>query len=258
MSHPPIFVLTTSSPKGKERCRTLLRNFDAVGISHSDLQFVSFPSQKKLVNDGSVRDLFSILNHSSQDETSRVIYNNHVSLIRLAHHYGWEEIMIFEDDARFHPTTPDSWKRCVEWKQENRDWDVFYYGYCQWPVLFSVPIRWDILRLSSPLTTHAYSIHRRGIEKLVAHLDRFPECRTQHIDKVLSVLPLHKYGIFPMISFQSEDPALYRRAVDMLPVLHSLSFGSLCVISEYTSLLWIVCLVTVVGLVIYRRVQRSR
>jgi hypothetical protein len=255
MKYPPIFVLTTSSPIGRERCAALIQNFETMGISKTDIQFIDFPFQK-LENDGSVTDLFSILNHTSKDQTSRAIYNNHVSLIRLAHHYGWDEIVIFEDDARFHTKiASESWERCAKWKYENQDWDVFYYGYCQWPVLFSVPVRWDILRLSSPLTTHAYSIHKRGIRKLVAHLDKYPECRSQHIDKILSVLPLRKYGIFPMISFQSEDPALYRKAIGMLPVLRSVSFGSVCVFSEYASLLWLVCLVVVLSLVVYRRTR---
>ena len=56
----------------------------------------------------------------------------------------------------------------------------------------------------------------------------------QHIDKLYGQKKWQKYGIFPAICFQSEDPALYKKVLEKLPV--NVKFKALSRFTEYGSL----------------------
>ena len=58
--------------------------------------------------------------------------------------------------------------------------------------------------------------------------------KQKHIDNVYSNLPLKKYGVWKNMCFQSNDPALYKKAMKMLNM--SIPFKSMTKFLEVISL----------------------
>ena len=81
------------------------------------------------------------------------------------------------------------------------------------PKLLSWFVTPEIVKLTSPLCLHGYCLSRQGMEKVVK-MSRYYKIAPQHIDKLYGQKKWKKYGIFPAICFQSEDPALYKKALE--------------------------------------------
>lgn len=149
------------------------------------------------------------------DDVSNDIAKNHLILVAKAFKENWKTVMILEDDALFdRPMDLFKLQRIAEWIRFH-PFDVFYFGYCPWPIPVTFMETPDVVRIVSPYASHAYVLSRTGMEKIMRHLmDNHLDAShlNMHYDKFLATIPgLQKFGIFPMINFQSADPALYRR-----------------------------------------------
>jgi hypothetical protein len=187
-------------------------------------------------NEGSINlSLWKILNHNFVDDVAKDITKNHIAMIRQAYMANYNYVLFLEEDARIENINKKKWDRVNKWLSTKNKWDIFYFGYCNWPILFSFFITRDIIRLYSPLAAHSYILNRRGMQKILNYTENGNKNMNIHIDKMFSILPnFHKYAIFPMISFQSKDPALYTKACDKMNI--NISMKTLCKTIQYLSL----------------------
>jgi len=233
------YVLSTP---GSKRQESLKENFRLVGIK--DYEIVEFKPTKKYTKDrlnnsegggGQIdQSLLSICKHDICDDTCQNIAKNMFTLIKKGYDAGHNNIIIFEDDARFSlPFKVKRFNKVVDWLDKN-NWDIFYLGYCQWPILVSWIVTQHIVKLTRPYAAHAYCLSRQGMEKIL-EVSKYYDKLPQHIDKIYGKKNWNKYGIFPAICFQSEDPALFKKAVEKLPI--KLRFKSLSRFTEYSSVI---------------------
>ena len=98
----------------------------------------------------------------------REIAQNMFSLVQKGYDANHNSIIIFEDDARFLTTFhQNKLNKVVKWLATH-ELDIFYLGYCQWPKLVSWVVTSDIVKLSSPLTTHGYGTVSCAVARLWA------------------------------------------------------------------------------------------
>jgi hypothetical protein len=228
-----VYVLTL---KGKDT--TELKKYLSTFFGDRLTMYETEGTQKK-TNGGRIQtSLWKIMRHDEIDDTSLDITKNHVSMIRDAYGRGMNMVLFLEDDARFDniPST-EKQQRVSEWLQKHqRDWDIFYLGYCLWPLFLSVFATRDVVRIYTPLTTHGYILNRQGMEKVLTFFDHGGERCLDHIDKIYQQMPhFRKYALFPMMCFQSSDPALYTKACDHLGV--SIGFSRVCRWVEFLAVL---------------------
>ena len=231
------YVLSTPNSKRKESLR---KNFLAVGLDSFEIVDFEPSGQYNKFNRNDSNGLLGIQNqslistmkHDVCDETCRNIAENMFTLAKKGYDAGHQSIVIFEDDARFEiPFKTERFQRTLNW-MANHEWDIFYLGYCQWPMLLSWFVTPEVVKLTSPMCLHGYCLSRSGMEK-VMKMSQYYNIQPQHIDKIYAEKDWKKYGIFPAICFQSEDPALFKKAIEKLPI--DMDFKSLSRISEYSS-----------------------
>jgi len=234
-----MYVLSTPQSTRK---RDLVLNFNAIGLDN--FQIIDFePSKKYKENkkndstgvDGESDQTFaSTVSHQVCDETCKNIAANMFNLAKKGYDAGHSNIVIFEDDARFSVNFPHKkLNSAVKWLSTH-EWDIFYLGYCQWPKLLSWVVTPDIVKLTSPLCLHGYCLSRTGMEKIM-EMKQYYNIQPQHIDKLYGEKKWKKYGIFPAICFQDDPPALYKKAIEKLPV--DIKFKSMSRFTEYSSVL---------------------
>jgi hypothetical protein len=191
---------------------------------------------KNPINEGNMDvNLWSILNHSTSDPVSCDILQNHLKIIRNYYNAGIQSLFILEEDARFPHTdrkSMETWTNCNLWMKNNTNkWDIFYFGYCCWPMLASFWTTSNVVRLPTPLCAHAYVINRSGMEKVLNFSENPSFNHHIHIDKLFVKIPgMRRYGCFPMLSFQEDSPALYVKACDILN--KNVTFQSFCQFNE--------------------------
>ena len=188
----------------------------------------------------------NILAHNACDSTCLNIAENHFKLIQRAKDNNLENVIIFEDDALFDlPINFKKLKEVVSWLT-TVDWDIFYFGYCPWPIPFNIVRNKNIVKLYNPLCLHCYALSSKGINKI---LDAQKDYKGTHIDKYIGCdISLNKYGIFPAISFQSDEPALFLEAQKKLPIKFTLTFRT---VSRSLEILSIIIPIILVGIIIY-------
>ena len=141
---------------------------------------------------------------------------------------NYENIMIFEDDARFNTPLPISKiQSSIKWIKENQDkWDIFYFGYAS--ELPLKKINSDVVKIGSAKLAHAHAINSKCLQKLIHIIDKNNEFWKNnqsikknkykhfaydsfiypvHIDAIYAYNNFKKYGTYPSISYQSKLPA---------------------------------------------------
>jgi hypothetical protein len=230
---------------------------DALRERYDDL----FPSRYKLfevegtpknANGGEIgSSVFKIMRHHEIDATALDITENHTAMIREAHAQGHDNVLFLEDDALFTPLSKEKENRVKEWMlSTSPKWDIFFMGYCPWPLLSSFMVTRDVVRVFTPVCAHAYVLNRSGMEKMLMFLEE-PQHRRHHFDKIFQLIPhFRKYAVFPMISFQEVGPALYVKAMDQLGI--TVSFLTMCRALEWASILVPVVLLAIMVLLLVR------
>jgi hypothetical protein len=189
-------------------------------------------------NDGKMESsLWKILNHSTIDAVSRDIFKNHISIIREAYENTTNEtVLILEEDARFPNWNQKKWDNIENFLTKYpTSWDIFYLGYCNWPYFSSLMVTKNVVKVSSPLTAHAYILNRNGMAKILTTFEQQKDFYSNmHIDKFFLEIPkFRKYAAFPMVSFQEKCPGLYLKACDKLKC--RILFSTFCKINEQIS-----------------------
>lgn len=164
--------------------------------------------------------LWSILQHKTMDRISRDIFKNHVDIYKKSKQMDYERVMILEDDAIFTSYKNQNQLNFLNsYIRNNENYDIFYLGYVNWPILWSSFSNPFVIKPFSPLTAHAYIINRNGIQKILEMIQTNPELQSIHIDKLLATSKtIKKKAAFPMISFQEKDPSLYLKACDKIGI----------------------------------------
>lgn len=204
-------------------------------------------------NDGSFdTSLKSIMNFEICDAVSKDIFQNHVKILEDAYKRNYSTVMVLEDDAIFPNWNTEKWNRVQRDLQKHRgNWDMCYLGYCQWPFFLSTFYTRDLIRIKTPLTTHAYIITRTGIEKFLNYYKATPNLESKyHIDKAFHKTPMMKMvGVFPMIAFQKTCPALFVKAFDKLNC--RMLFSTFCRINEWVCVLAPFFFLLILSLIIF-------
>lgn len=237
-------ILSIINAKRKGRIK---KNLKAAGIKNYEL--FEFSSAKRITNIGP-KDLTlsDLLVNGSCDETCQNILMNHMSLIQRAYDKGLNTVVILEDDALFDlPINNRKLKRVIKWLKSHR-WDIFYFGYIPWPKIVSIPVTGDIVKTFNPLTAHCYALSRQGMKKILVHSHR----RDIHIDKLFSDLDMKKYAILPAISFQDEDPGLYKRGLKKIGLgSFNIPFRKVSRVFEYIAIIIPIIIVFLVVFLVY-------
>jgi hypothetical protein len=221
------YVITTESSK---RRKGLERNLKNVGIHN----YQTWIAKGKQVSNNGIDDpinppgwVESAMNLGDTN-FARDLANNHMGIINKAYDAGLQNIIIFEDDARFKlPLDTAKLRKIVKWLQSNH-WDVFYFGWIPWPVICSWFHTPGVVEIATPMTTHCYALSRKGMRR-VRHIRKTADIVP--IDRFYAMSDMGMYGAFPAVSFQSEDPAIYRR----LSPSHIISFETVSRIFEFVS-----------------------
>jgi hypothetical protein len=227
-----IFILTTD--RSVERVDRIRAHLKDIGMKQSEI--VTFhASATGTTNDGAdvSGNLLDIMSLRITDKVTNEIAKNHLSLVRKAYDAGHKNVLILEDDAVF--TTPiptEKITRIKEWLA-NHTYDIFYFGYCPWPIPISFIMAQDVVSIVSPYCAHAYLLSRSGMEKVLAYTKEHGTADI-HYDKLLATIPnFAKFGAFPTLCFQEDGPALYKRAIHPLQIPFKYTSQSL----EYLSVI---------------------
>jgi len=241
-----IYVLKLKRNDTEELEGHLAERFPDVPVRWYEVDGVGF----SVKNEGKMSlSVWGIMQHRHMDDVSRDILRNMISMIREAHGRGLERVLFLEEDVYFEPFTLGS--QTMAWLKENQSWDAFYFGYCSWPWPVAFYARREVVRVWSPLLCHAYMLHRRGMEKLLAFTADGTRNMDRHIDKMISTLPgMRKYARFPMVAFQKKDPALFVKGCDRLGIRVSLRTVSRWL--QYVSIVLPVVIVLLVCVLLVR------
>lgn len=247
-----IFILGLEKNDTKE-----WRKYYQEHLPNEKIQFWIEKGTSYTKNDGELKtNLGSILNFNICNPVSENIFQNHVKILRHMREKKYSSIMVLEDDATFPKWCEKKWNRVQSWLMNHKQWDICYLGYCQWPKMISTFVSSDIVKLSTPLTTHAYIISNSGMQKFLNYYESHPNLeKTIHIDKALHQTPkMQKYGVFPMISFQKTCPALYVKACDQMNV--RVYFSTCCKVNEIISVLLPFLFILILVLISYSVLTR--
>jgi hypothetical protein len=119
---------------------------------------------------------------ATPDNPHRGIAIAYRRMIAEAKRRGYEQLLVFEDDAVFLDDTVTVMRSVVA-DLANVEWDLCYLGACVWSQDFPALGDSTVLQACGPVTcTHAIAFHRRAYERLLAEiptaadeLDRFLE-----------------------------------------------------------------------------------
>ena len=194
-------------PQHTSRINKMKINFKKVKLYKYTIN--TFETSSKITNDvkNSGKTLLSLFLHNSGDETSVNIMLNHLSIIKRAYYNNKKYIMIMENDAEFvYPLPFSNLYSTIEWLKNNK-WDIFYFGYCSTNIRIKriTPV---ITQISSPLLAHCYALSRSGMKKILVNAYKYKHLQ---IDKFYSLLFPKSLGIYPIINYQSIEPAIYKR-----------------------------------------------
>lgn len=204
-----VYIISIPSSNRKN---DISNNFQKIGIKNYEI--IDFQPASKTINNGSNNiDLIDIFSHNHCDSTCQNICDNHLNIIQKAYNDNLDNVLIFEDDALFDiPFDFNKLNIVTKWLKNN-EWDLFYFGYCAYPIPIVLPVSRHIVKIFSPFLAHSYAISRNGINYIMKNKHKF---KGRHVDSVYAELPLQKYGVWKNMCFQSNDPALYKKAMNML------------------------------------------
>lgn len=226
-----VYVLKLDKNNEKE----MRNHLEEVGIKR--FQFYSVPGCVSDKNEGDMKlSLLDIMSHNPTNAIAQDITQNHVDMIKKAYMDGYTRVLFLEEDARLEKEAFEikKWQPVSEWIQNCPKWDIFYLGYCNWPLVMSFLITTRIVKVWDPLLAHAYILNKRGMEKILNFTENGVKNMEMHIDKMYTRIPnFQKYACLPMVAFQNKDPALHTKACDHLNI--RLSIKSLCWWNQYIS-----------------------
>jgi GR25 family glycosyltransferase involved in LPS biosynthesis len=128
-------------------------------------------------------------------------YYSHAAVLEAAQKEIVKHVLVLEDDAEFFPDWEATWEKAKYQIPER--WDMLYLGYnldisCRKPD----SIHLNMLRLFGCLTTHAYGIHWRALDRLAMTV--YDEKKP--IDQIYKDLRFFDtFGVYPLMINQTDD-----------------------------------------------------
>jgi len=129
------------------------------------------------------------------------IFESHLLCIARGLAQGAGQMLIFEDDVLFDGFTPTALERCVAFLAARPDWHLFFLG-CMVKASRRTPFP-GVVQIRYRSLTHAYAIHRRFAERLVA----CPWQGVPYDDLLRDMKDEHTFAAYPPFAFQSDSPS---------------------------------------------------
>ena len=89
---------------------------------------------------------------------------SHQKCVQIAKDNGWESVLIFEDDAIFHPEFSTKALACVQDLKE-REWNMFFFG--GEPASDCPSVTHNICKTDGVYGAHAYAIHSNFYDQVI-------------------------------------------------------------------------------------------
>jgi len=249
-----IYVLTDDL----EKLEGIKNNLEYVGmtkyeiVEFENVKEVEDDIDKAIVEDNiyDIRTRMGIINMVSNQICNKRCQHQKskmIEIIQESYEKGYENILILRDDCRFNITANyHKLLKMVDWMGKH-EWDIFYLGYGQWPMMLSFLVTDSVLKLCSPRGTYAYSLSKTAIYKLnmMLNYNDFEYNEKYGLNKIYNDNRFSKYGIFPTVCYGSDSESLdkiyekYNVLLDLKTVNRA---------SEYISVIvpFIVCLMVCV------------
>jgi len=223
-----IYILKLQNNDTSVLEKTIHETFPSIGIRYFEVE-----KKQNESNEGKMElSLWDIMKHDRVDAVAKDIAKNHIHMVMDAYQQKYKTVLIVEEDAIIEKN--NHWPDAQKWLGAN-EWDIFYLGYCNWPVLCSFFITPHIVKLYTPLLAHAYLLNKQGMEKILNYTEKGHKNMDQHIDKMYTRIPsFHKFGMYPMMVHQTKNAALFTKACDKMNI--NVSMTSLCKINQSLSL----------------------
>ena len=199
-------------PRNKELVKNnMIPNLQKNGINNINIYI--FPENKKgcKKNNGndnfSIKDLYNIKNQVNDricNDLCKNLCHNHLHIIKKAKQLNSNNVMIFEDDARFIDTlTQNKISRIIGWMKTHTKWDVLFLGAIAFPYPIILPVSRDIGKCDFPTEAHGYILSKKGIDKMINMKE------INHFDFMLQKYLDSKYICVPSICNQNKSPAMF-------------------------------------------------
>jgi hypothetical protein len=203
------YVITTT---GSKYINEIQADLERVGIQNIDVW--EFTPLRDKNDGGNEYNIWNFLIYGSNpDPISVDISKSHLKIIQDALNKGYQNILVFEDDARFDPIMPIIINS--QWLKHNH-WDIFYFGCMVFPPLFNSKITDGIDKTIFPMGSHAYAMSRSGMVKVLADSHKITDEHVPIDSYYRNNFNLDKYMVYPSINNQCKPPALYQRTANLL------------------------------------------
>ncbi len=190
--------------KGSKRIKDFIENNKKVDL---DVKIYEFPNNYNNNKNGADKECsnYDILS-SSSDCCGKIcleITKNHIHVIKEAFKKNKRNVLIFEDDSRWEcdSTQLDA---ITEW-MKNNEWDIFYLGYFCFPNFIGRPISKNVVKLFSPLLTHAYIVNRSAMLDIIQNENNMIGNKIP-IDVYYKQKNFKKFGAYPCLAYPADPP----------------------------------------------------
>lgn len=134
-------------------------------------------------------------------DCERGIYESHLLCMARGLAQGARQMLIFEDDILFDGFTTAALERCVAFLAAEPGWHMFFLG-CMVKASRRTTFP-GVVRIRYRSLTHAYAIHRRFAERLVAR----PWQGVPYDDFLRDLKDERTFALYPPFAFQSNSPS---------------------------------------------------
>lgn len=134
-------------------------------------------------------------------DCERGIYESHLLCMARGLAQGARQMLIFEDDILFDGFTTAALERCVAFLAAEPGWHMFFLG-CMVKASRRTTFP-GMVRIRYRSLTHAYAIHRRFAERLVA----CPWQGVPYDDFLRDLKDERTFALYPPFAFQSNSPS---------------------------------------------------
>lgn len=201
-------------PRNKDMVTTyMIPNLQNKGIKNINMYI--FDENKKGIqkNNGndtfSIKDLYNIKNDLGKNnkicnDLCKNLCHNHLHIIKQAKNLNCNNVMVFEDDARFIDNISNQKiNRIIGWMKTHSKWDVLFLGAIAFPYPIILPVSRDIGKCNFPTEAHAYILSKKGINKMCNMKEE------NHFDFMLQKYLDNKFICVPSICNQNKSPAMF-------------------------------------------------
>ena len=222
----------------------IIRNFNRASIKNFEI--LHYKPANKVINIPKEESIINLLTHNNIDETSINIFENHIKTIQKAYDNKYKRVCILEDDAEFlFPIKKHIISNINIWMNSNK-WDIFYFGHVPWPNVNSYKVTRNIVQPINPLLAHCYCLSRLGMYKILTSYYKLNS--PMHIDNFFNKCNLNKYAIFPSISVQNKEPAIYNEITKRIGI-STINYRIIFLILEYIAvykLIFLLCVLFII------------